>query len=139
VLSRFFSFNEVMDMDMSVKLNLSYPAAPANTVADQPAAPHVDSASKVAATSAGAGTASSGKDSDANSEKLKTAVQDIEKFVQSIKRNLEFSIDKASGREVVKVIATATGEVVRQIPTEEVLKLADSLSTAGSVLFNGKA
>jgi len=128
-------------MDMSVKLNLSYPAAPANTVADQSAAPLVDSTSKSTGTvsSASAGTAGSGKDSSADSEKLKTAVQEIEKFVQSIKRNLEFSIDKASGREVVKVIATATGEVVRQIPSEEVLKLADSLSTAGSVLFTGEA
>jgi flagellar protein FlaG len=142
VLSRFFSFNEVMDMDMSVKLNLSYPAvAPANTVADHSAAPHVDSTSTSIGTvsSASAGSSSSGKDADADAEKLKAAVQDIEKFVQSIKRNLEFSIDKTSGRVVVKVIATATGEVVRQIPTEEVLKLADSLSTAGSVLFTAKA
>ena len=121
-------------MDMSVKLNLSYPApAPANTVGDQAAAPRVDN------TSTSAGNASSGKDLDADSEKLKAAVQEIEKFVQSIKRNLEFSIDETSKRVVVKVIATATGEVVRQIPSEEALRLADSLNTAGSVLFDGKA
>ncbi|MDR3412056.1 MAG: flagellar protein FlaG [Formivibrio sp.] len=125
-------------MDMSVKLNLSYPAvAPANTVVDQPAEPQVEGISTSTSTSTGAETGSSGKDADA--EKLKAAVQEIEKYVQSIKRNLEFSIDETSGRVVVKVIATATGEVVRQIPTEEVLKLADNLSTAGSVLFNRKA
>jgi len=135
-------------MDMSVKLNLSYPAsAPATPVVDQPSAPQADStgsitstsvvASSSADTSTGSGSSSGNKGSD--SDKLKTAVQQIEKFVQSVKRNLEFSIDETSGTVVVKVIASATGEVVRQIPSEEALKLADSLSTAGSVLFNGKA
>ncbi|CAD5202236.1 Flagellar protein FlaG [Pseudomonas sp. FEN] len=66
-------------------------------------------------------------------------MQDIEKFVQSIKRNLEFSIDEHSGQVVVKVIASETGEVVRQIPSEEALKLADNLSSASHVLFDAKA
>ncbi len=116
-------------MDMSVKLNLSYPApAPVSKTADKPAAaPQADSVS--------AATGSK----DAAPDKLKTAVQEIEKFVQSVKRNLEFSIDESSGKVVVKVIASATGEVVRQMPSEEALKLADSLSSAGSVLFDQKA
>jgi len=124
-------------MDMSVKLNLSYPAIPTPSSAAAPSAtvPAVNSP----AVATGSKDSSSSSSSDSDSKKLKQAVQDIQKFVQSIKRNLEFSIDKTSGRVVVKVIATDTGEVVRQIPTEEVLKLADSLSTAGSVLFNGKA
>jgi flagellar protein FlaG len=126
-----------MDMDMSVKLNLSYPAIPTPSSAAAPSAtvPAVNSP----AVATGSKDSSSSSSSDSDSKKLKQAVQDIQKFVQSIKRNLEFSIDKTSGRVVVKVIATDTGEVVRQIPTEEVLKLADSLSTAGNVLFNGKA
>ncbi|MDB5983739.1 MAG: flagellar biosynthesis protein FlaG [Pseudomonas sp.] len=116
-------------MDMSVKLNLSYPApAPVSTNTDKPAV--VPPASPV--------TASVGS-KDADADKLKNAVQEIEKFVQSVKRNLEFSIDEASGKVVVKVIASSTGEVIRQMPSEEALKLADSLSSAGSVLFNGKA
>lgn len=116
-------------MDMSVKLNLSYPApAPVSTVADKPPVTPPASSAKADA---------GGKDADA--DKLKNAVQEIEKFVQSIKRNLEFSIDETSGKVVVKVIASATGEVVRQIPSEEALKLADSLNSAGSVLFDQKA
>ncbi|MGV8918285.1 MAG: flagellar protein FlaG [Pseudomonas sp.] len=117
-------------MDMSVKLNLSYPApAPVSTTTTdkQAAVPPVSPV-----------TASPGS-KDADADKLKSAVQEIEKFVQSVKRNLEFSIDESSGKVVVKVIASSTGEVVRQIPSEEALKLADSLSSAGSVLFDGKA
>jgi flagellar protein FlaG len=121
-----------MVMDMSVKLSLSYPAVkPALSVADKPVeAPRVESAK--------ASAANSDSDSD-NSEKLKTAVQEIEKFVQSIKRNLEFSIDEKSGKVVVKVIASETGEVVRQIPSAEALKLAESLHNASALLFDGKA
>ncbi len=118
-------------MDMSVKLNLSYPAAKqVNPVVDKPAeVPRGDSVKAVATT----------EGSNSDQEQLKSAVQEIEKFVQSIKRNLEFSIDESSGKVVVKVIAGESGEVVRQIPSEEALRLADSLNTASNVLFDAKA
>ena len=121
-------------MDMSVKLNLSYPAAkPATTVADKPAEkPRADAAQWQR-------VKDEQKTRSTEQDKLKMAVQEIEKFVQSVKRNLEFSIDEPSGKVVVKVIASDSGEVVRQIPNEEVLKLANSLNDASSLLFSAKA
>ncbi|MDH2077571.1 flagellar protein FlaG [Pseudomonas atacamensis] len=117
-------------MDMSVKLNVSYPAPkPVTPVADKPS-----ELTKVQKTEAPVAA----KDQDADGAKLKLAVQEIEKFVQSIKRNLEFSIDEHSGKVIVKVIASETGEVVRQIPSAEALKLADSLANASHVLFDAK-
>jgi flagellar protein FlaG len=119
-----------MGMEMSVKLGVSYPAPqPASPVSDKTPEkkPEVASASPVAP-----------KKADADGAHLKQAVQQIEKFVQSIKRNLEFSIDEQSGKVVVKVIASETGEVVRQIPSAEALKLAESLSNASHVLFDAK-
>jgi flagellar protein FlaG len=123
-----------MDMDMSVKLNLSYPAhqQAAKTVANKPAhKPLAETAPVVA-------VKEESKGSQTEQEKLKMAVQEIEKFVQSVKRNLEFSIDEPSGKVVVKVIASDSGEVIRQIPNEEVLKLANSLNDASSLLFSAK-
>lgn len=122
-------------MDMSVKLNLSYPAAkPATPVADRPLEkPRADAALSVAAA-----VKDDRKGEQTERDKLKMAVQEIEKFVQSVKRNLEFSIDEPSGKVVVKVIASDSGEVVRQIPNEEVLKLANSLNDASSLLFSAK-
>jgi flagellar protein FlaG len=79
------------------------------------------------------------KEAAVEQDKLKKAVQEIEKFVQSVKRNLEFSIDEPSGKVVVKVIASDSGEVIRQIPNEEVLKLANSLNDANSLLFSAEA
>ncbi|MGB5827175.1 MAG: flagellar protein FlaG [Pseudomonas mandelii] len=121
-------------MDMSVKLNLSYPAAQkTTTVAEKPAEkPRADTVPVVA-------VKEEGKSGLTEQEKLKMAVQEIEKFVQSVKRNLEFSIDEPSGKVVVKVIASDSGEVIRQIPNEEVLKLANSLNDASSLLFSAKA
>ncbi|OPG69212.1 MULTISPECIES: flagellar protein FlaG [Pseudomonas] len=121
-------------MDMSVKLNLSYPAAkPATTFADKPVEkPRTDAATVVP-------VKDEPKDAAAEQEKLKRAVQEIETFVQSVKRNLEFSIDEPSGKVVVKVIASGSGEVIRQIPNEEVLKLANSLNDASSLLFSAQA
>ena len=59
--------------------------------------------------------------------------------MQSVKRNLNFSIDDSSGQVVVKVIDGDSGEVVRQIPSEEVLKLAARLDDVRSVLFETRA
>lgn len=121
-------------MDMTVKLNLSYPVVtPATPVADDAAQKPRTDATAVAAVEA------KSKGNETEHGQLKAAVQEIEQFVQSVKRNLEFSIDEASGKVVVKVIASDSGEVVRQIPNEEVLKLANSLNDASSLLFSAKA
>lgn len=72
-------------------------------------------------------------------EDLEKAVGEIRDFVSSSHRNLDFSIDDSTGKVVVKVIATDTGEVVRQIPSETALKLAQNLNEASSVLFKDEA
>lgn len=113
-------------MDMSVKLNLSYPAVHAQ---GQPASTPQDSAPTQAAD----------KVKEPGRSELEKAVSDIQAFVSSTQRQLNFSIDDSTGVVVVKVIATETGEVVRQLPSEAALKLAQSLSDAGSLLFDGKA
>ncbi|XVO85839.1 flagellar protein FlaG [Pseudomonas palleroniana] len=118
-------------MDMSVKLNLSYPAAPPQSA---PAPVSNDSqTTKVKPAVAAVEPQQDTKPSD-----LKQAVADIRKFVQDAQRNLEFSIDDSTHQVVVKVIATDSGEVIRQIPSEAALKLAQSLHDASSVLFDAK-
>ena len=118
-------------MDMSVKLNLSYPAVAPQSV---PAPVSNDpQPAKVDPVPAAAQTQQDSKPSD-----LEQAVTDIRKFVQAAQRNLEFSIDDSTHQVVVKVIATDSGEVIRQIPSETALKLAQSLHDASNVLFDAK-
>lgn len=113
-------------MDMTVKLNLSYP--PSSQTLAQPAVaapqPKAEALENVQAP---------------KREELEQAVTDIREFVQSTQRNLDFSIDDSTGVVVVKVIATDSGEVIRQLPSEAALKLAQSLSNANSLLFESKA
>lgn len=118
-------------MDMSVKLNLSYPAArPAEQVGEKPVARSTDF-------SGGAEKKDPVKKVD-DTDKVKQAVSEIEKFLKQTRRNLEFSTDEDSGKIVVKVIASETGELIRQLPSEEALRIAESLSDVQSVLFDAK-
>lgn len=63
----------------------------------------------------------------ANTQELTGVVKELNDYVQSINRNLEFSLDEGADRTVIRVVDTATGELVRQIPTEEVLQVARHL------------
>lgn len=58
------------------------------------------------------------------------ALNEINKVVQTVQRDLAFSLDDASGKTVIKVIDSESGQLVRQIPSEEVLALATYLKTA---------
>ncbi|AXM98552.1 flagellar protein FlaG [Pseudomonas plecoglossicida] len=123
-------------MDMSVKLNLSYPAARATeSVADKPVARSAD-APRGSDTLEPKAVSAAEKGTD--SEKVRNAVSQIEKFLSSTRRNLEFSTDEESGKIVVKVIASETGELIRQLPSEEALRIAHSLSDVNSLLFDAK-
>lgn len=76
---------------------------------------------------------------DESQEQLEEAVESMQEAVKAIQRNLTFSIDDTTGRTVVEVKDIASGEVVRQLPSEEALKLAESLDEMRSLLFEAKA
>ncbi|SDH39770.1 flagellar protein FlaG [Pseudomonas panipatensis] len=82
----------------------------------------------------------SAKDTSAKQlQDLGAAVRSLQDHAQSVQRNLEFSVDQGSGETVVKVVAADTGEVIRQIPSEVALKLAESLKESGNLLFSERA
>ena len=73
-------------------------------------------------------------------ETIQKTAQQLESFVQSMGRNLSFSVDGTTGYQVVRVTNPQTGEVVRQLPSEELLKIAESMQQTGnSGLVNQKA
>ena len=80
-----------------------------------------------------------------NPDALQQAVEDVEAFVQTQTRTLAFSIDDDTDRSIVTVSDTESGDLIRQIPSEEVLELAERIQTlqddVGSsvgVLVNGQ-
>ncbi len=50
-------------------------------------------------------------------------LKQVQNHPQMIRRNLEFSIDEETGREVVRVIDSDTKEVIRQLPPEQILHM----------------
>lgn len=70
-----------------------------------------------------------------SSEQLDAAVSKLNDYVQNVQRTLSFSVDKDTGMTVVKVIDTQTNELVRQIPADNVLKLAADIDKQTANLF----
>ena len=114
-------------MDMSIKLNAAYPAGAGQSTAT------------LAQVSPPKGDVEVEPGKTPDRAELEKAVSDIRDFVQSTQRKLDFSIDDSTHRVVVKVINTDNGEVIRQIPSETALKLAQNLSSASNLLFDDKA
>lgn len=75
----------------------------------------------------------------ASQNDVDTAVSGLKSKLQNDHRNLDFSVDDSTGEVVVKVIDGESGKLVRQIPTEEVLKLSKQLDDFRSLMFEAKA
>lgn len=62
-----------------------------------------------------------------SAEEVQHAAKQLEAFMHGMNRYLEFRVDEDSGRTVVTVKDKNTGETIRQIPSEEVMRLAHNL------------
>jgi len=56
--------------------------------------------------------------------RLDQAVSHMNDFIQGEQRDLRFQIDESSGETVISVLERGTGDLIRQIPNEDFLKLA---------------
>ena len=61
-------------------------------------------------------------------QKIAQAVQQITSIGASLSRSVSISVDERSGDYILQVQNAETKEVVRQIPAEEVLKIAEVMS-----------
>ena len=121
---------------------ISTPAMPAPTMA------HVstqDAQQSFAAQASGSGptvttraVAQTGQ-AEPSRDELEKATKEMNDFVQTLNSAIEFSLDKDTGATVVKVIDTATKEVLRQIPSEEMLAISKALDKVKGLLVQQKA
>lgn len=72
-------------------------------------------------------------------EQVNEAVQKINDMIKVADRDLEFSVDKDTDMNVVKVIDSQSKEVIRQIPSEEVIQIAKALDKLQGLLVRDKA
>lgn len=74
-----------------------------------------------------------------SNEQVQKAVENLRQAVQSSSQNLQFSVDNDTGQTVIRVVDGGTKEVIRQIPSEEVLQLTRSLEKLSGLLLRQKA
>ena len=69
-------------------------------------------------------------------EELTGAVNQLNGYLEEAHRGLRFTIDDDSGRTIVRVIDTETDEVIRQIPSEEMLVVIRHFSEMTGKIFD---
>ncbi|MBG6219385.1 MULTISPECIES: flagellar protein FlaG [unclassified Janthinobacterium] len=106
------------------------------TTAPKPAAP---APAPATTDSKPAGKATSKEDAQSELKEVRQAVSDINKAMQFMSRELEFSVDTDSDRTVVKVIDQQTREVIRQMPTKEALEIGKALEKVQGLLIRQTA
>ena len=67
------------------------------------------------------------------------ALQSINKALQKLSPNLEFTVDADSNRTIVKVMDTQTQEVIRQMPSVEAIEISKAMDKLQGLLVRQKA
>jgi flagellar protein FlaG len=70
--------------------------------------------------------------------KMESVRRQIDTFLRSTNLALQFRVDDATGRMVVSVTDAATGEVIRQVPGEEALRMAERIDASIGALLDEK-
>lgn len=70
-----------------------------------------------------------------HSAQLEDIAKQLDSYIRSVSRSLEFKVDDASGRTVISVRDSETGDLIRQIPNEEALRFAQMAEEQTIVLL----
>lgn len=74
-----------------------------------------------------------------NLDKLTQVAAELSDMMSMMRKGLAFKVDENSGQAVVTVLDRDTGDVIRQMPSEEALKLAEKLSEVTGLLMKTEA
>ncbi|MCL1477395.1 MAG: flagellar protein FlaG [Marinobacter sp.] len=76
---------------------------------------------------------------ESQKEQLTSAVSQLNSYVQNVQRDLQFEVDSELGQTIVRVVDQKTQQVIRQMPDELALRLAEKLQQDEPLtLFNIK-
>ena len=71
--------------------------------------------------------------------KIESVTRQIDSYLRSINKSLQFRLDEATGQMVVSICDAETGEVIRQVPGEEALRIAQRIEDQLSTMLDEKA
>jgi len=125
--------NTVNNPQISNLVSVATTSAPTRKAEEKPAAPlPLHKASELPPgrqedAVSGKTVPASERSQDLNDTNLDKAIAKINNYVQQVQRDLQFSVDDESGKTVIKVIDSESKEIIRQIPEEIILKVAQSI------------
>ncbi len=80
-----------------------------------------------------------GKSAKLDAEQLKRAMERLNHFLEPYASQLKFTVDSKTNMDVVQVIDTSSKDVIRQIPSEEVIRIAESVEKLQGLLIRQTA
>ena len=72
-------------------------------------------------------------------EELEAVVKEVNITLQQSTRDLEFSVDDKSGERVVVVKDGSSGQTIRSIPSETMLRIANTIQDLRGLIYDDKA
>ncbi len=118
--------NDVNLNSPDLKLVRSSEQAPARASVS-PRADSSNASAQVAATAIAKPAPASEAKKVVSGEEVGEAVSKLNDFVQSVQRDLQFEVNQDLGKTIVRVVDQQTQKVIRQIPDEVALRLAENL------------
>jgi len=73
-----------------------------------------------------------------SAEQIHKDLDVINEQLKSLNTSIQFSIDDASDEVVVRIVDKESGEVIRQIPPESIVRLRDSLKDMSGLIVEKK-
>jgi flagellar protein FlaG len=107
-------------------------------VQSSPAAP-VGRSAEAGGTKDGSASSGHARKVVQDEQPLNDVVSELNSLVRELHRELHFSVDDESGDTIIKVVDRETDEVVRQIPSEDVVRLRQRLQEAAGAIFQDSA
>ena len=74
-----------------------------------------------------------------SAEQINQALDEVRNALQPVAQNLLFSLDSDTGKTVIKIVDASTDEVIKQIPSEEILAISKALGKLQGLLVKQEA
>ncbi|MFC1481111.1 flagellar protein FlaG [Candidatus Neomarinimicrobiota bacterium] len=71
------------------------------------------------------------------STEVSTVVEELNNFVHQVSSTkVTFDVDEETGEQIIRVLNKETGEVIRQVPAEELINLAARMDQLKGLIFS---
>ncbi|MCL1076622.1 flagellar biosynthesis protein FlaG [Parashewanella spongiae] len=72
---------------------------------------------------------------EADVDALTAAAEELTEMMSVSRKSIQFQVHEESGKTVVSVMDTESGEIIRQIPSEEAIELAERFAEMSGLLL----